>query len=155
MDDDRNPQTGTKNSTKKRTLTWIAGGCVGIAAIVVLVYVLTTPPTPAEAAEEYIEDHYDAVTEAVVHAAFPDNPLKAEIIAEVAESTSKPRYKGGEKVYHWGGGIVYHRHDEKGLNWESGGVRSGAGVRRSGVSQESSGSSETWEAAFCQLWWRR
>ena len=45
---------------------------------------------------------------------------------------------------HWGGGIVYHRHDEKELNWDLGGVRSGAGVRRSGVSQESSGSSETW-----------
>ena len=52
--------------------------------------------------------------------------------------------KGGEKVYHCGGGIVYHRHDEKELNWEPGGVRSGAGVRRSGLSQESSGSSETW-----------
>ena len=24
----------------------------------------------------------------------------------------------GEKVDHRGGGIVYHRHDEKGLNWE-------------------------------------
>ena len=34
--------------------------------------------------------------------------------------------KGGEKVYHCGGGIVYHRHDEKELNWELGGVRSGA-----------------------------
>ena len=34
--------------------------------------------------------------------------------------------KGGEKVYHCGGGIVYHRHDEKELNWEPGGVRSGA-----------------------------
>ena len=33
-------------------------------------------------------------------------------------STSKPRYKGGEKVYHCGGGIVYHPHDEKELNWE-------------------------------------
>ena len=52
--------------------------------------------------------------------------------------------KGGEKVYHCGGGIVYDPHDEKELNWESGGVRSGAGVRRSGLSQESSGSSETW-----------
>ena len=41
---------------------------------------------------------------------------------------------------------MYHRHDEKGLNWEPGGVRSGAGVCKSGVSQESSGSSETWEA---------
>ncbi len=52
--------------------------------------------------------------------------------------------KGGDKVSHCGGGIVYHRHDEKELNWEPGGVRSGAGVRRSGLSQESSGSSETW-----------
>ena len=63
--------------------------------------------------------------------------------------------KGGEKVYHRGGGIVHHRHDEKGLNWEPGGVRSGAGVRSSGVSQESSGSSETWETTFCRLRLRR
>ena len=52
--------------------------------------------------------------------------------------------KSGEKVGHRGGGIVYHRHDERGLNWEPGGVRSGAGVGRSGMSQESSGASETW-----------
>ena len=50
---------------------------------------------------------------------------------------------------------MYHPHDEKELNWEPGGVRSGAGVRRSGVSQESSGSSETSWAAHCRLWWRR
>ena len=66
-----------------------------------------------------------------------------------------PRVKGGEKVYHCGGGIVYHRHDEKGLNWEPGGIRSGAGVRSSGVSQESTGSSDTWEAALCRLCLRR
>ena len=47
---------------------------------------------------------------------------------------------------------MYHRHDEKELNWEPGGVRSGAGGRRSGSSQESSGSSETWWAALCRLW---
>ena len=47
--------------------------------------------------------------------------------------------KGGEKAYTCGGGIVYHRQDEKEPNWEAGGVRSGAGVRSSGVSQESSG----------------
>ena len=41
--------------------------------------------------------------------------------------------KGGDKVYHRGGRIVYHRHDEKELNWGPGGVRSGAGVRSSGV----------------------
>ena len=66
-----------------------------------------------------------------------------------------PSVKGGEKVYHCGGGIVYHRHDEKGLNWEPGGIRSGAGVRSSGVSQESTGSSDTWEAALCRLCLRR
>ena len=32
---------------------------------------------------------------------------------------------------------MYHRHDEKEPNREPGGVRSGAGVRRSGLSQES------------------
>ena len=89
MDDDRNPQTRTNNSTKKRTLTWVIGGCAAVAAVVAMVYVLTTPPTPAEAAEQYIEDHYDAVAEAVTHAAFPDSPLKAEIIAEVAESIAE------------------------------------------------------------------
>ena len=41
---------------------------------------------------------------------------------------------------------MYHPHNEKGLNWEQGGVRSGAGVRRSRFL--SSGSlTETWEAA--------
>ncbi len=40
---------------------------------------------------------------------------------------------GGVKVDHCGGGIVYHRPDEEELNWETGGVRSGAGVRNSGV----------------------
>ena len=45
---------------------------------------------------------------------------------------------------------MYHRHDEKGLNWEPGGIRSGAGVRSSGVSQESAGSSDTWEAAVLE-----
>ena len=50
---------------------------------------------------------------------------------------------------------MYHRHDEKELNWEQGGVRSEAGVRRSGVSQESSGSSESWETALSLLRLRR
>ena len=50
---------------------------------------------------------------------------------------------------------MYHRHDEKESNGEPGGVRSGAGVRSSGVSQETSGTSETWEAAFCRLCRRR
>ena len=68
---------------------------------------------------------------------------------------SVPVVKGGEKVGHHGGGIVYHQHDEKELNWEQGGIRSGAVVRSRGVSQESSGSSETWETTFCRLPLRR
>ena len=40
-------------------------------------------------------------------------------------------------------------------NWEPGGVRSGAGIPSSGASQESSGSSEIWEAAFFRLCRRR
>ena len=50
---------------------------------------------------------------------------------------------------------MYHRQDEKGLNWEPGGVSSGSGVRRSGVNQGSSRSSETSWAALCRLWRRR
>ena len=86
--------------------------------------------------------------------------VQREAIADVATTSlcvlrPDPTVKGGEKVYHCGGGIVYHRHDEKGLNWEPGGIRSGAGVRSSGVSQESTGSSDTWEAALCRLCLRR
>ena len=66
-----------------------------------------------------------------------------------------PSYvKGGENVYHCGGGIMYHPHDEKELNWEPGGVRSGTGVRRSGLSQESSASSGAWEAALLSAFHR-
>ena len=50
---------------------------------------------------------------------------------------------------------MYHPHDEKEPNREPGGVRSGAGVRSPRVSQESSGSSETWETAFSLLRLRR
>ena len=79
----------TAGQHKKRVLPWIIRGSVAIAAVVTLAYVLTTPATPAEAAEQYIEDHYDAVAEAVTHTAFPDNPLQAEILAEVAESIAE------------------------------------------------------------------
>ena len=89
MDQDKNPNPEPKGQTKKRALTWIVGGFAAIAVIAVLAYVLTTPPTPAEAAEQYVEDHYDLVAEAVTHTAFRDSPLKAEIIAEVAESIAE------------------------------------------------------------------
>ena len=84
-------------------------------------------------------------------------PVRCILASPPASAATQPArtVKGGGKVYHCGGGIVYHPHDEKELDREPGGVRSGAGVRRSGLSQESSGSSETWEAALCRLWRRR
>ena len=74
---------------KIRVLTGVTGACAAVIAIVVLVYALTMPPSPEEAAESYIEDHYDAVAEAVVHSALPDSPLNVKVIAEVAESISE------------------------------------------------------------------
>ena len=55
----------------------------------------------------------------------------------------------------WRSKSVSHWHDEKEPSWEPVGVRSGAGVSSSGVSQESSGSSEIWEVAFSRLCRRR
>ena len=89
MQDERNPNPQPEKQSRKRILTWVVGACAAVAVAVVLFYVLTTPPTPAGAAEQYIADHYDAVAEAVMHAIFPDSPLKAEIIAEVAESIAE------------------------------------------------------------------
>ena len=85
MNDDRS----TKPTSKVRVLAGIAGACIAVIVIIVLVYALTTPPSPEEAAELYIEDHYDAVAEGVVQTAFPDSPLTAEVIAEVAESIAE------------------------------------------------------------------
>ena len=84
-----NDDTSTKPTSKIRVLSGIAGACVAVIAIAVLVYTSTTPPSPEEAAELYIESHYDAVAEAVVQTAFPDNPLTVEVIAEVAESIAE------------------------------------------------------------------
>ena len=84
-----NNDRSTKPTSKIRVLVGITGACVAVIAIVVLVYALTMPPSPEEVAESYIEDHYDAVAEAIVQPAFPDNPLTAEVIAEVAESIAE------------------------------------------------------------------
>ena len=67
--------------------------------------------------------------------------------------------KGGEKMYHCGGEKVPHRGDQKELRRELGGELGedtpGAGVVSSGVSQESSGWSGSWEPALCRLCLRR
>jgi hypothetical protein len=86
---------------------------------------------------------------------YPDSSNPSGTGIRLSSHGTRGAVKGGEKVGHRGGGIVYHPHDEKELNWEPGGVRSGAGVCKSGVSQESSGSSETWDAAFPRLCRRR
>ena len=83
-DPNRNPA-----STTRRAFVWTIGGCAALVAAIVAVYALTAPPTPVEAAEQYIEDNYDAVAESVVDTAFPDNSLTAEIIGEVAESIAE------------------------------------------------------------------
>ena len=46
-------------------LAWTIPGSAGIAAVVILVQVLTAPPTPVEGTDQYIEDHCGAVAEAV------------------------------------------------------------------------------------------
>ena len=68
-DHNRNPAPGTR-----RGFIWIIGGAAAIVVAIVAVYFLTAPPTPAEAAEQHIEDNYDAVAEELVHGAFPRQP---------------------------------------------------------------------------------
>ena len=89
MEDDKNGKSKSGGQTKNRVLMWVAGGCTVVVAVVVLAFMLTTPPTPAEVAEQYIEYHYHAAAKAVVHAVFPENPLKAEIIVEAAKSIAE------------------------------------------------------------------
>ena len=89
MNEDTNPLPKPRARTGRQALFWLGAGCIIVAVIGVLAYTGTAPPTPSEAAEQYIEDHYDKVAEAVTHTVFPDSPLKAEITAEVAESIAE------------------------------------------------------------------
>lgn len=80
--------TPKKKNWKKRVVAGLAAVLVSVAAISILYIVLPTP-TPAEAAEQYIENHYDAIAEDITHAILPDSPLKAEIAAEILESIAE------------------------------------------------------------------
>ena len=60
-----------------------------LAGVVALLYVITTPLSPALAAEQYIEDHYDAIAESVVEFVFQEHSLKTELVAEVGESIAE------------------------------------------------------------------
>ena len=74
---------------KNRPWLWIAGIVAALAVLAVAFYILTTPDTPSQAGERYIEDHYDALAEAAVKAALLDIPIMAEILAEVVESAAE------------------------------------------------------------------
>ena len=82
------PPTPKTESWKKRGLIGLAAVSAAIIAIAIL-YVVWPTPTPAEAAEQYIENHYDAIAEDITHAILPDSPLKAEIAAEILESIAE------------------------------------------------------------------
>ena len=60
-----------------------------LAVVFALLYVITTPLPPALAAEQYIEDHYDAIAESVVEFVFQEHSLKTELVAEVGESIAE------------------------------------------------------------------
>ena len=60
-----------------------------LAVVFALLYIVTTPLSPSLAAEQYIEDHYDAIAEGVVEFVFQEHSLKTELVAEVGESIAE------------------------------------------------------------------
>ena len=60
-----------------------------VVVVFALLYVITTPLSPSLAAEQYIEDRYDAVAEDVVSFALQERSLKTELVAEVGESITE------------------------------------------------------------------
>ena len=61
----------------------------GLTVVFALLYIVTTPLSPSLAAEQYIEDHYDAIAEGVVEFVFQEHSLKTELVAEVGESIAE------------------------------------------------------------------
>ena len=58
---------------------WLERSAFGVVVVVfALLYVITTPLSPSLAAEQYIEDRYDAVAEDVVSFALQERSLKTE-----------------------------------------------------------------------------
>ena len=60
-----------------------------LAGVFALLYVFTTPLSPSLAAEQYIEDHYDAIA-GIVEFFFRERSLTTELLAEVGESLVEP-----------------------------------------------------------------
>ena len=75
-------------SGKKLAIGGAAVFCV-LVIVFALLYVITTPLSPSLAAEQYIEDHYDAIAEGVVEFVFQEHSLKTELVAEVGESIAE------------------------------------------------------------------
>ena len=82
------PSAPKTKSWKKRCIIGLVAAAAAVFVIAIL-YVAWPTPTPAEAAEQYIENHYDAIAEDITHAILPDSPLKAEIAAEILESIAE------------------------------------------------------------------
>ena len=82
------PPTPKTKSWKRRCIIGLVAGAAAVVLIAIL-YVISPTPTPAEAAEQYIENHYDAIAEDITHAILPDSPIKAEIAAEILESIAE------------------------------------------------------------------
>ena len=79
------PITGSRKKYKKKL--WIIGlSILAVAVLGIGAYVLLPPLTPAEAAEQYIENHYDSIAEKMAYTIMPDSTIKAEIAAEIVES---------------------------------------------------------------------
>ncbi len=76
-------------SGKKLAIGSAAAAFGVLAVVVAMLYVVTTPLPPSLAAEQYIEDHYDAIAEGVVEFVFQEHSLKTELVAEVGESIAE------------------------------------------------------------------
>ena len=71
-------------------LGWLGGlGVLGAGIALGVFYYATTPDTPEEAGERYIERHYDAIAEALVRTVLVSGGLPGELLAEVGESIAE------------------------------------------------------------------
>ena len=64
-------------------------GTVLCVLVFLVVYRVTTPPGPVEAAERHVEDRYDEVSEWLVDLVILDFFLVGELVSEVAESLAE------------------------------------------------------------------
>ena len=81
-------QSAGAHAWLKRSLIALAALAV-LAVLITVLFVLWPTPTPTDVAEQYIENHYDAIAEDIAHLIMPDSPLKAEIAAEILESLAE------------------------------------------------------------------